>query len=424
MLASLLLTLTLGLSSSSEPVTTIFGRTNGYLVLPARTVCDGQVRDLRWSPDNRFLVAIRSQYMLDRQKAKRLVDLMKTPNSQPSQADLDLLRNSVVVWSTAEGKAHAVWTSKTSQDDCEQVALAGASLYLVVRQSVPSASQAGETRQMSLLRCVLGSPSIQLVKVFEPGIACQVVAVDPANRSILIDLYGTGGVVSQAVVSGNILTVVGNPSQIPKELQAQLKEGSSRWVIDGSGHTSDNSGLVPRTEKELTILLKTLRSSNSDWRATIQSLVCDDPEKPGKAYETIANGVGSRFALAWDNSALAYTIDNFLVVRDLIPVPLDVVRHGRDAAERAQTLSSAKQVGMAMIMFATDNDDVLPGNLTTDQIDPYIKNTELLNGFVYTFGGGNLTELRNPADTELGYVTGKGGRAVIYADGHVVWKDD
>lgn len=28
------------------------------------------------------------------------------------------------------------------------------------------------------------------------------------------------------------------------------------------------------------------------------------------------------------------------------------------------------------------------------------------------------------AETELGYVTGPGGRAVIYVDGHVKWVED
>ena len=38
--------------------------------------------------------------------------------------------------------------------------------------------------------------------------------------------------------------------------------------------------------------------------------------------------------------------------------------------------------------------------------------------------GGKLNEVNNPAETELGYVTAPGGRAVLYANGHVVWKKE
>jgi hypothetical protein len=43
---------------------------------------------------------------------------------------------------------------------------------------------------------------------------------------------------------------------------------------------------------------------------------------------------------------------------------------------------------------------------------------------VYTFGGGSLASIDAPAETIIGYVTGPGGRAAIYADGHVKWQND
>jgi hypothetical protein len=113
-----------------------------------------------------------------------------------------------------------------------------------------------------------------------------------------------------------------------------------------------------------------------------------------------------------------------VVARDIAIAPIEVIKKAREAAERAVTLSNAKQVGLAIIMYAADNDDIVPANLSSDQIMPYLMNADLLNGFVMTWSGGNIGEIKNPAETELGYVTGPGGSAIIYADGHVKWKDD
>jgi len=43
-------------------------------------------------------------------------------------------------------------------------------------------------------------------------------------------------------------------------------------------------------------------------------------------------------------------------------------------------------------------------------------------GFSFALSGEKLSSITNPADTILGYVTGPGGRAIIYVDGHVKWE--
>jgi prepilin-type processing-associated H-X9-DG protein len=46
-----------------------------------------------------------------------------------------------------------------------------------------------------------------------------------------------------------------------------------------------------------------------------------------------------------------------------------------------------------------------------------------MEGFNYTFGGGPLNG-KDPSKTMLGFLSGAGGKAVVYADGHVVWESD
>lgn len=95
------------------------------------------------------------------------------------------------------------------------------------------------------------------------------------------------------------------------------------------------------------------------------------------------------------------------------------------AAERAALLSNAKQLGLAALMYSQDYDETLPdGNDINSKLEPYLKNNSLFAGFTYTFAGGKLSSVEKPAETELGFVDGPGGRAIIYIDGHVKWRSD
>jgi prepilin-type processing-associated H-X9-DG protein len=87
-------------------------------------------------------------------------------------------------------------------------------------------------------------------------------------------------------------------------------------------------------------------------------------------------------------------------------------------------ISNAKQLGLGLMMYAQDNNETFPSGDPNEKISPYLKNPSIFDGFNYTFGGGPLGDITNPSQTELGYVQGDGGRAYLYADGHVRWRDD
>ena len=74
-------------------------------------------------------------------------------------------------------------------------------------------------------------------------------------------------------------------------------------------------------------------------------------------------------------------------------------------------------------MYSNDYDDNYVSNAGNwqNQIEPYIKNMEMLDGFNLTFPGGSALSVENPAETVMGFLEGPGGRAVAYADGHVRW---
>jgi hypothetical protein len=94
-------------------------------------------------------------------------------------------------------------------------------------------------------------------------------------------------------------------------------------------------------------------------------------------------------------------------------------------AQQVETIGRAKQVGLALMMYAFDDDGALPvGEEWRSQLAPYLKESSFLEGFVYTHLGGKLSEIKNPAEAELGYIIAPGGRVVVYADGHAALTKD
>jgi prepilin-type processing-associated H-X9-DG protein len=86
-------------------------------------------------------------------------------------------------------------------------------------------------------------------------------------------------------------------------------------------------------------------------------------------------------------------------------------------------MAKLSQIGKALMMFASDNDDAFPTQEQLDNrgIDGYLGNPSLLNGFVYN---GRTAMGDSPARTEAGYMLCPGGRAILFQDGHVVFVPD
>ena len=92
-----------------------------------------------------------------------------------------------------------------------------------------------------------------------------------------------------------------------------------------------------------------------------------------------------------------------------------------EAAKR-KAINDSKQAALALIMYASDMDDVLPGaEGWENKVNPYALDSDMLKNFNYTYKGGNMGNISDPANTELGFTMGPGGRAVAYVDGHVKW---
>ncbi len=112
---------------------------------------------------------------------------------------------------------------------------------------------------------------------------------------------------------------------------------------------------------------------------------------------------------------------------ELTPIDLEAAKRKLLAQAKTNAMNMAKQAGTAMQIYAADYDDILPfsGASVTESVYPYIKSEKILKMVVWNnISGQNLSKLDSPASYELGYLPGPGGRAIIYADGHVGWLPD
>ncbi len=106
----------------------------------------------------------------------------------------------------------------------------------------------------------------------------------------------------------------------------------------------------------------------------------------------------------------------------------------KQAAQRTQTLSNAKQVALSLMMYAADYDDVYPYAQWTKTVKevtlPYLKNGDIWKSanpkggeffFNMALAGVTGSTIVNPSETVMLYESEEwpnGGRVIAYADGH------
>ncbi|MES1227915.1 MAG: hypothetical protein ABUL72_04535 [Armatimonadota bacterium] len=140
-----------------------------------------------------------------------------------------------------------------------------------------------------------------------------------------------------------------------------------------------------------------------------------------KEVEVMAAEIHDFYADPQDQFIL-YSDGDAILMREMFLVDPDAVKKAKEARQRQALLNRAKQVGIGMMIYGADYDDMLPpGDKWSDRLYPYLKNNDLSKDFVFLLPGVNMSSITNPATTMLGFITGPGGMAVVYADGHAVW---
>jgi len=173
-----------------------------------------------------------------------------------------------------------------------------------------------------------------------------------------------------------------------------------------------NPELVIQTKPMVARQRKSKRGFNNVWLSS--------PEETWHP-DVLVTPNGLRATLSPSERAVFYVEGGVAKVR-AVEVVTDDQKQNMDKAIKAAALNDVKQAGLALLMYSNDMDDMIPGAGGLDALDPYLKDASILDGFIYTPPGDlNLLHIESPAASQIGYIDGPGGRAVVYSDGHAKW---
>jgi hypothetical protein len=443
-----------------QPPSMVTTDTEAFALLHSDLVAMPQIRQMAISNDGRYVVLARSS---ERITPKLINDFLAGKVAGPPPGEVSL-----VLWDNKTRASKEIWKADSNTTFIEalhwlpdsEVGLA------LVRENVPATPQNpnGGSRQGLLRISSLGtrpqvigltelgntrdlelhvSPVTPLAMVVQSQFEWHEEKTPDGKKMMVRDGHRTVYLLGD---DGRL----GASIQLPKDLEL----GQVIWSEAGSpvlavSQVVDkklvqkyfaidrrNAGLKPldkapdlyeqKQPTALPVRLKTTQLTAREGQTTqaISALWLEGaPKSESPRVLVAADSTGGRVLPKAEG--ILYFSQGALWAAPLARVPKELFLAARQAAERTRIISNAKQLGLATLMYSQDYDETLP---TPDgingKLEPYLKNASLFEGFAYTFGGGPLSGVDNPVETELGYVTGPGGRAIIYIDGHVKWRPD
>jgi len=419
---------------------------DGVMVASPEFVCGSEVRVVEWSRSGQHVLAARHYVRLD-----------STVFQKPPLAEASL-----VLWSSATRRAKELWKRPLMGAQPPQIAwITGTEVALVVMEQMPLAPPAVKPAP-------LGPPTAEMAPAATPEPEHWVYRVDARTAT----LRALGKVASDTqVITSPTQPVAVLMSGAEKSLRVVGADGAVRlipfpedhaggtpdWSQDGGSLIYDvlergpegakpviryrsidvRSGRVtplmapPKTYRpaeRIPALRLTRSQARLSQEKTAQSVrpLWLESTTASEEPRVLISADAKWGRLSPREDAVLYVADGAAWVVPLVTLPKAVLLEARENARRAVTISNAKQLGTGLMMYAQDYDETLPG---ADQdirsvLMPYVQSEQLFEGFVYTHGGGALAEIEAPAETVLGHIPGPGGRAVLYADGHVKWQRD
>jgi len=417
-------------------------------VLPPEFVCGPSVLSASWSSDGRYLLVVRRAVDITPASVKRLfsLDATKGAANPPSE-------DQILIWSATTKKVKTV-TSFPS---------ATGSVYVV--QWIPGTSSVACTIEtenpndpddFTLSTYVLGADGTMTALGRSRGMENRIDwEVSPSKPFAVLINSQTSKSPGGITTSSSTLQFVGAKGAFGNPVKIDSLFGNYFWGSDGqfygmlyaprrsqsepkvpptSMRVDPTSGLVPATmpapyEPIETGRLKTLEVTTSVMLPQVKAkpLILALAQSGGDESKSLSLTTdGGKAMLSPKEDAVAYESQGMLLVRSLVSVPKLAYLKAKESADRQAALIDAKQSALALVMISLDCDGEFPSNVTgwQDKVMPYLKDANVLGRFVYTFTGGVLGKDKNPAETILGFIPGPGGRAVAYADGHVIWEPD
>ena len=418
--------------------------TDAYLMLPPELICGPKVMRMDWSQDGERLAVLR---VFQKMSA---AEVSSSYTAGPGA--LDEPETQISTWNTKTDKIAMPFRLKASEGSVENLNWVAGSSSLVVEAQLTN--QPSEPASTIILISGTGQP--KTVKVLNPDEYSQIVP-SPTKPTVAFMLHtlpkrnGAGAVLSTAMptlrffgVDGVLSAPITAPStncQIRWSANGQLYlesysrvQGSNKmraqWylvnrrsmTVESTDPPADLAKFIPI---KAPIVVSDLTAKTAVHKVGVEAptVILTPESATGDAEFGVVTTDGKGGDLAPYETAVGFVSQGNAMVRPLAKVPLEAFRQAKLAALRTKLLTQAKQVGLALLMGCNDNGDNFPTNQGNWQAGllQYSNDSNVFDGFNYTFGGGNASDIESPATTVLGYIDGPGGRAVVYTDGHAKW---
>jgi hypothetical protein len=418
-----------------------------YTLAPAEVIAGGSCRSLSWSDDGRYVAVLRVAM-----SPRAILEAVASPNV-PAEAE-----ESLEIYDVARRKTSILWKGRTSEVQLPRINWLKGTDCLVgvaIRRSSSDAPGVAPTSMGELLYFDAAAGSSKTLAqaeeqslIMEPsptkGFALVGIAKFVAGAKFEESPKGSWQVKYHVLSADGRLSA---PLTIPGGFMSRWSEdGASPIFMDWSKGADGKmtrqvwllnaeTGTAVRVEgepKEFHPSPPKLPLYAGPGDDTLKIAESTRSVKPGwlvsadRKEIALVSGNVTEIALSPTLNAVAYVSEGAALIRPLVQIPKEMLNAAKNAAERLRVMNNAKQCALALIMYSADNDDMLPSNVDDVQklMYPYLKNQDIMSGFVYSFSGGLMTDVKEPANTIMGYIPGPGGKAVVYVDGHVKWQAD
>ncbi len=394
------------------------------IVAPRQMVAPPQVEYAEWSPSGRYLVVVAVQ------------SRWRSWQSPPEE-----LGWVAYVWDNTRQQTKQVAKGNPGDElDSFHWLPRSETAVALLRQRVGGADEERFRWVLVVLNAAQGS--LKTVAVVPEGTA---VRYNPnAPMALLVD----GETVRVVRTDGTVSA----PLPLPEEAVRALNMGHLRWSRDGwqafwqstpggewhvldlrTGAIAPASAPPERSEpvdeqpkSALSVRVMAQSVGAGDYRASTKALWLEGE----KSRALVCADVESA-QLSPRGDAVFYVSQGAGFVAPLMRVPREAYEQARREAIRQTIMSNAKQIGLALMMYVQDYDETFPPASGVDVqavLMPYLKNEGIFNfpgtTFVYLLDAQRLQSVDRPAETMVAYIQAPGGRAVIWADGHVTWQDE
>lgn len=406
-------------------------------------VAGPEVRQLSWSPSGKLLA------VLEVDEAKNLENFL------PSSAQSKLAPESTVrVWNSETRKSQEIFKKRGVTFE-PFTWMGGNVLFSLSAEELPS----GPNRPQPLIRTSLlrwGSGQASLTPILaqdtEQGSAGRMTVHTSRKLPIGLAQWRVG-----SAIEGHVIFPSGSPRSL--DIPGSKERNPRGWVHeDASGHLVFEQFIVrtpgPGLDSKFFRLEDSLQWAQIPTFKTYsdEGLLARGADRHpefstsvtafGAAQVRLVNGWltgryknkpsaalvaadSERVELSPDGKYAMYQSQGNLFARPIRHISPEEYEKMLEAAEKMELMSRAKQIGTAAQIYASDNKDHFPPKSSfSDSIMPYLRSAEMMQGFVYEMDGNDISAIPNPAEAVMGYIQGKNGRAVVYADSHVKWIPD